>query len=237
MRKTPTILAVLFILITLTRVGQFSAERMQAGLLGWLFSIGLGAGVFFTAYWTREHVTVKQAGDGEQKRDRRSILVQRWAWAGLIFFSLVDGLFNMAEVWLAVNPVTALVGVATGIYGIFPTVAAGLLGVLQGFIDRLPKPPVNERVSVSFALRRWMVARVASVAQPALPPVSEVAHTKLQEKPVSTRERVRVALESQPEATITQIGHDLGITRQAVSKHVAALEKEGFVFHKNGAAK
>lgn len=163
MRKAPTILAVVFIVITLARVAEFSANRMQAGLLGWLFSMGLGAGVYLSAYFTREHVASRETEKGE-KIDRRSKTVQDWAWGALLFFVVIDGLFNIAEVWSAVDPQDILMKVATGAYGAFPTLAAALLGALQGHVDRLPKPPAQANANIALSLRKTIVSRLEAYA-------------------------------------------------------------------------
>jgi hypothetical protein len=153
MRKSPTILAMIFILITLVRVAEFSDRRMQAGLLGWLFSIALGAGVYFFAWFTREHISKAEG------TDKRSVTVQRWSWGGLAFFVVVDGIFNGAEVWLSVNPQTTLMIVTTVIYGVFPTLAAAALGALQGHVDRLPVPPPSKNAVIP-AIRRLIASKI-----------------------------------------------------------------------------
>lgn len=129
MRKIPQLLALLFLVITLSRVASLAAYGLGAGPLGWAFSIGLGAGVFTSAYWTRTDQ------------------VRRKALGALIFFVLTDLTFNAAEVYrhmLAAgtwrDPVLR---VAAVVYAGFPTVAASLLGWLQGAIDRLPPLPAR----------------------------------------------------------------------------------------------
>lgn len=174
MRKSPTILAMVFILITLVRVAEFSETRMRAGLLGWFFSIALGAGVYFFAWFTREHVS-RQEGV-----DKRSATVQRWAWGGLAFFVLVDGIFNAAEVWLSVNPQTTLMLVTTLIYGIFPTLAVATLGALQGHVDRLPTPPPS-RNAVIPAIRRLITSKINGMITEA-----PVVASEPQREPVKT---------------------------------------------------
>jgi hypothetical protein len=153
MKHSPTLIAFMFIVITLARVGTFAETRMRAGWLGWVFSFTLGVCVYTAAYYTREHI-IKEGGD------RRSITVQRWAWFVLIMSALVDGLFNLSEVWLAVSPADPLMQIATGAYGIFPTLAAGLLGALQGHVDRLPRPPVAQGTNITLSVRRWFVSQL-----------------------------------------------------------------------------
>jgi len=161
LRKSPTILAAVFILITLFRVAQFADQRMMAGWLGWVFSIALGSGVYFFAWFTREHIT-RQEGV-----DRRSQTVQRWSWGALSFFVLVDGAFNGAEVWLSVQPKDTLMVIMTVVYGVFPTLAAAALGALQGHVDRLPLPSASKNAVIP-AVRRLIASRINGLI--AVPP-------------------------------------------------------------------
>jgi hypothetical protein len=163
MRKLPTILAFGFISITLWRVGQFVWLRMGAGVLGALFSIFLGIGVYMSSYFTRDNIT-RQDG----KIDRRDRNVKLWAWITLVFFVLVDAIFNMLEVWLSVKPVTAEMQGTALLYGAFPTVAAALLGALKGYVDKLPakaKPAVRDTDSIALALRRMVLTWIRSVTR------------------------------------------------------------------------
>lgn len=162
MRRLPTFLAFGFIVITLFRVGTFAAEAMRAGVLGWIFSVFLGLAVYGFAYWTRVSA---MARDGSE--DLRSQMVRRMAWTGLILFILADGFFNVTEVWRSVNPATTWDQIASGIYGAFPTLAAALLGALQGFVDRIPKPPVSQKYSILAALRAKIVIVLGGYPQPA----------------------------------------------------------------------
>lgn len=254
-RRLPTILAAAFIVITLTRVAEFAADRMRAGWPGWVFSIGLGAGVYMAAYWTRDSITIREDG----KEDRRSKSVKEWAWLALIMFVLADSLFNLAEVWQSVQPPAGdwLMIVATGLYGLFPTVAAAILGALQGHIDRLPKPPASEKTAIGLNIRKLAVAvitrRLSQIEQPQqLPQPQQPAQvvpvvTDNQPKP----QQVEAATPPKPElsgtrlevlqilkdATVTglspsnaAIGRQLGISGEAVRKHKDALERDGWLW-------
>lgn len=169
MRKLPTVLAFAFIAITLWRVGQFAQARMYGGWVGWLFSIVLGAGVFVSAYFTRSAIT-KDTGEDARSKAARDI-----AMMCLVICVAADGLFNLAETWLTVQPADTLLIVATVIYGTLPTIAAAIFGMLQGRIDRLPLPPA--KVSVWLTFRKALVAaieRKASAAETKQEPAAKL---------------------------------------------------------------
>jgi hypothetical protein len=158
MRKLPTYLVALFLLITLTRVAQFAGSTMQAGWMGWPFSIGLGVAVYASAYNLRVHLL---RADGTE--DPRSRAVRQVALPLLILFVLADGAFNLWDVLLAVR--APELQVAAWVYGLFPTLAAAALGLLQGTLDKLPVPPV--RYNISVALRAWIAHQLRIPAQDA----------------------------------------------------------------------
>lgn len=170
MRKLPTALFILFLVITLTRVAQFSASAMAAGWLGWPFSIGLGLAVFVSAWFTRRHANNP---DGTESRASRN--VRAWAWLSLVLFVAADGAFNLWDVLQAVR--APELQAAAWIYGLFPTLAAALLGLLQGVVDKLPAPPA--KYSVMLELRRRLVHQLRIPMQDAALPPSipvEVTH-------------------------------------------------------------
>jgi hypothetical protein len=169
MRKLPTILAGLFIAITLARVASFSAEAMQAGVLGWIFSIGLGLSVYASAYWTR--VSASSRDGSEDKRSRATRIA---AWASLILFATADGFFNLAEVLRTVTD--SNLRNAAYLYGMFPTLAAALLGALQGYVDRLPVAP--QRNNIPAALRAYAVGKLKIPVD--APQLTEVANAQPQ---------------------------------------------------------
>ena len=127
MRRLPILLVAAFLAITLARVAQFTAHHMQAGVLGWLFAAGLGVAVYTASYWTRTAITRKAAG------------------VALVFFIGIDAYFNFADVWLAVDTTNQLVAAGAVLYGLFPTVAVGLLGWLSGAIRKLPPDAAQMR--------------------------------------------------------------------------------------------
>lgn len=122
MRRLPTILAGLFIVITLSRVAWFAADALKAGPMGYVFSAGLGVAVYASSYWTRTQTTRKAAV------------------ISLVLFVMADGYFNLTEVVRAIDwdGADKMVRTAAVVYGVFPTCAAALLGWLQSSVNRLP---------------------------------------------------------------------------------------------------
>lgn len=138
MRKAPSVLALLFITITLARVAHFAEVHMHAGLLGWLFALCMGASVYVVSSNTREHITVRE----NAQEDRRSRNPRRVAWAVLAPLVLSEGLFNLADVLSALAVDAPLhIQIAAWVYGLLPTLLVAGLGMLQGYLDRLPVPP------------------------------------------------------------------------------------------------
>lgn len=179
MRKVPTYLVSVFLVITLWRVAIFASEAMGAGWLGWPFALGLGVAVYTCAYFTREHMTIKEGQD----EDRRSKNARQAAAISLVIFTLVDGLFNLSEV-LRTLPVDSKTVVVIGawVYGAFPTLAAAMLGILQGYIDRLPAPPHRAKTSKLDILLDLLVQRFEqmlespqqAIATPFVPHIPEL---------------------------------------------------------------
>ena len=154
MRRLPIALVAAFLAITLARVAQFTANHMQAGVLGWLFAAGLGVAVYTASYWTRTATTRRAAG------------------VALVFFVAVDSYFNFADTWLAADTSTPLIAAGAVLYGLFPTVSVALLGWLSGAIRRLPPDAAQMRTSrVGAALGERILALIGAspaheVAQP-----------------------------------------------------------------------
>jgi len=148
MKRLPLILSALFLAITLARVASFTSESMRAGVLGWVYSIGLGVAVYASAYWTRNATTRKAAV------------------ISLIFFVSVDAFFNFAHVWIVADRSSLLTAIGAGLYGLFPTVAVALLGWMQTSINKLPPGAKRERI-----LADWLVSHLPKL------PVSTDAET------------------------------------------------------------
>lgn len=147
MRRLPTILAGTFVAITLARVAALANGALGAGWLGWPFAIGLGAGVYLCSYW------LKVADD----KTRVAALVS------LVFFALSDLVFNTSEVYRGMLADGTwgdwLLRLAGIVYAAFPTLAVGLLGWLQGRVDRLPPTPVRKGAILP-RIRFWLAAQI-----------------------------------------------------------------------------
>lgn len=129
MKRLPLILGLIFISVTVHRVASYSG----GGFNGWIVALGLAVGVFLSAYFTEMKTTIKPA-----------LLM-------LVFFVIVDGLFNLNEVlkwsveqgrWdfaLKFSDSTSIYiyRFSDPIYGVFPTLAAAMLGWLSKAAERL----------------------------------------------------------------------------------------------------
>lgn len=136
MRKSPSRLALFFILITITRVALFVAVGLKIGWLGYAFAVGLAVGVYVTAYFVRFPQTRLAAG------------------IGLAVFGLADLFFNEAELIRSlsaeqlISPDANFIGIGQEflryamqisaiVFGAFPTIAAAILGWLQSGAERI----------------------------------------------------------------------------------------------------
>lgn len=135
-RKIPLMVVAVVIGVSLLRVASYSADVMRAGALsGWLIAAALGVDVYISAYFMR--VSGERNGE-ETKASRRVRTTAMVCFAiGVVF----DGYFNVLEVLRSAVTTTDAQAVSAYFYGLLPTVFAGSLGVLQGYIDRLPAPP------------------------------------------------------------------------------------------------
>jgi hypothetical protein len=129
MKRLPLILGLIFISVTVHRVALFSG----GGFNGWIVALGLAIGVFLSAYFSELKTTSKPA------------------LVALVAFVLVDSLFNVSEVlkwsveqgrWdftLKFSEQTSIYiyRISDPIFGIFPTLAAALLGWLSKSTERL----------------------------------------------------------------------------------------------------
>jgi hypothetical protein len=129
MKRLPLILGLIFISVTVHRVALFSG----GGFNGWAVALALAIGVFLSAYFSEMKTTSKPA------------------LVALIAFVVVDGLFNVSEVlkwsveqgrWdfaLKFSEETSIYiyRFADPLYGIFPTLAAAMLGWLSKSAEKL----------------------------------------------------------------------------------------------------
>lgn len=141
MRKFPLIIAAVFLVVQITGLTDYAVS--YGGLVEWrggLFALALEAGIFGAAYWLRQSVTRK-----DDKADKRDLSSRIAAACGLVLFLFASGFLNTAKS-LKDLPDTAgqLDLISAYVFGITPTLFATVLGVMQGFIDRLPAPPVSQ---------------------------------------------------------------------------------------------
>ena len=237
MRKLPTLIAYTFIALTLTRVADYVAYMFKAGWLAWIFSIGLGVAVYLSSYFTRR----TQQEEKTPARNRRYI-----AMLSLVLFILADGYFNLVEVLRTASVVSGWQNIGIWIYGLFPTVAAFLMGLLQGYIDRDQIAPKH------FSLKAFVrslkngrlsnaliVELLSSVVQAgdstddsqddSTEPVT--SKTGKKKKAVSklpvTDEQLVSQWQIDPYASDAQVADQLGLTRSAVQQRRVKLASAG----------
>jgi len=147
MRRMPTWLALSFVGITLARVAALAGGALGAGVLGWPFAVGLGLGVYMCSYWLKVADSHTRVAAG----------------VSLGFFALADLIFNMSEVYRGMLATGAwadrMLQVAGIVYAAFPTIAVGLLGWLQGRVDKLPPAPVRKGAILP-RIRLWIAAQI-----------------------------------------------------------------------------
>jgi len=170
MRRLPTLTAGLFLALTLERVSNFTRATMGATPINaWLFSAGLACAVYLSAYYSRAAGATARKG----KRPKRVILrwnVRTFARVALVVFIVADGAFNLADALRSLYETGQTAYLPFGIaYGVFPTVAAGLLGMLQGYVDRLPHKRKTNTPGVDWAngvrsVQAWLQTRTQKAA-------------------------------------------------------------------------
>ncbi len=235
MRRFPTIIAFVFISLTLSRVADYVDAKFHAGSWSWVFSAGMALAIFISSYYTRK--TVK-----EEKTTNRN---RRWAaWISLVFFVAADGYFNLAEVLRAAEVMTGWLAAGPWIYGAFPTGAAVLMGILQGYLDR--ETNVKE-----WSFRRFVAGMKASKAgsslivqvleavtqasQGDLPEGDQPAQPgKPKKKPGSqtgskkvTDDDLLVIWQQDPRASDAQVADKVGLSRSAVQQRRTTLQECG----------
>lgn len=153
MKNAPSRLATFLIFITIARVAFFLANGLHLGWMGWAFAVGLGAGVYVSAYYFG-----KAAGWNK--------IV---GFLGLILFGGGDLWFNEMEVIRILSAKDLIVDSANFMnysaddlrwamqysaifFGAFPTLGAGLLGWMQSVAEGIPdfqKPTLYARIETA----------------------------------------------------------------------------------------
>jgi hypothetical protein len=158
MRKFPLIIAAVFLVVQISGLTDYAVN--YGGMKDWrggLFALALEAGIFGAAYWLRQNVT-RQDG----KTDKRDIGARLAAFGGLFLFLLASGYLNTAKSLKDLPEFAEQLDVISAyVFGIVPTLFATVLGVMQGFIDRLPTPPAK-------AAHDTIPMRVYAIAEKAL---------------------------------------------------------------------
>lgn len=175
MRKSPLLLSLFFVTITLVRVAHF-ASNMGASWLSYPFSVGLGLAIFATAYWTQYRGNPNQ---GQSETDK-IIVVSRTAWSVLTVIVILDGMFNLADV-LSTNPVN----VFSLSYGIAPTILILLFGILQARVDRLPAMRTGSRYQIGLSARKAVTRIVDRIGMDTEPEQEQIEPEPARTAPVT----------------------------------------------------
>jgi hypothetical protein len=155
MKKSPLALSAFFLAITVYRTAMFAADGLALDWLGMAFAVGIAVGVYVSAYFIRRRETAL------------------WAWLALPAFMLVDLAFNMLEVVRTLSTANFVPNDANflnmssadirfsmqwaGIaFGMFPTLATALLGLMQGGADKIDW---TNRASFLWQIRMAIMAR------------------------------------------------------------------------------
>jgi hypothetical protein len=231
MRRIPTLIAFVFIALTLSRVADYVAVNFHAGALSWGFSFGMALAIFVSSYYTRK--TVKE--EKTTNRNRRYA-----AWISLILFVFVDGFFNLAEVLRVAENASDWRAIGPWIYGLFPTGAAVLMGVLQGYLDR--EQNVKEWSFKKFILGLKDSKAGGSIAVQFLDAVmqasqgetielTQVAPVRKKKEPIRkktvTDDELLDVWQKEPTASDAQVADRVGVTRSAVQQRRNALQGRG----------
>lgn len=170
MKRLPFWLGFASIAVTFFRAGDYLANGVHMNWIGWFMAFVFSIAVFVSAYFTQVKLRVRHESYKRRRGlERFWIYVRnfwrkdygRWiAFASLAFFTVVDLLFNEAEIIRTVankefvSSDASFLGY-TGtqlevinhffalLVGAVPTFGALILGVLQGRADKMP---VLERV-------------------------------------------------------------------------------------------
>jgi hypothetical protein len=160
LRNAPTISVVIVLLIQLKRVADFG-QSIGAGMLAWVYAIFLAFTIYALSYWTgRLHYEVTAEPDDKRRYAQQVRMAKTYERARftsslwLILFIGIDGWLNLAET-MAKLPADVLLWQRYGaiVYGVFPTLAAFGLGMLQSMIDKIPAGAGKASFAERFAER------------------------------------------------------------------------------------
>ena len=160
LRNAPTWSVVIVLLIQLQRVADFG-HSIGAGWLAWVYAFFLAFTIFTLSYWVgRLYYEVTAEPDDKHRYAQQMALSRKYERARftsslwLILFIAIDGWLNLAET-MAKLPADVLEWQRYGarVYGVFPTLAAFGLGMLQSMIDKIPAGPSRQSFAGRFAER------------------------------------------------------------------------------------
>lgn len=171
MRRAPLVLAAVFLLVQIAGLEQYAAARLGSrDWRGLAFAVALELSIFGASYWTRQSITAKN-----DKSDKRDTNTRAAAIVTVIIFMLASGTLNAAKT----------LGDFTGksfsldwygalLFGVCPTIFAAMLGVLQGYVDRLPfvqahSTAGNLQMRVYALVEKALMLVDAKLSQPVTP--------------------------------------------------------------------
>lgn len=135
-RKHAQTIVYILLFLQVSRVAHLLESKLDTSYINALaFSLAIAWAISVASRWTR---TEREQGEAKKEQSRVSEL-RVSAYIALFFFVFVDGLLNLTDV-LNGSKLVELDWVRW-FYGLVPTIAAALLGMLQGRIDKFPIPP------------------------------------------------------------------------------------------------
>jgi hypothetical protein len=135
-RKHAQTIVYILLFLQVGRVAHLLSDKLDTPYWQALaFSLAIAWAISVSSRWTR---TEREQGDAKKEQSRVTEL-RVSAWVSLVFFVVVDGTLNLTDV-LNGSELKELDWVRW-LYGLVPTIAAALLGMLQGRIDKFPVPP------------------------------------------------------------------------------------------------
>lgn len=160
LRNAPTWSVIIVLFIQLQRVADFG-HSIGAGWLAWVYAIFLAFTIYALSYWVgRLYYEVTADPEDKRRHAQQMRLAKTYERARftsslwLVLFIGIDGWLNLAET-MAKLPADVLEWQRYGalVYGVFPTLAAFGLGMLQSMIDKIPAGPSRQSFAGRFAER------------------------------------------------------------------------------------